>query len=385
MFCPKCGSNIEINDKFCNKCGYNIAANNVIPQPELPSNINEPNQNVQTPPKKPLNKGIVIALVLIPLVLLTIVGTIIFVFVTNRNNKVDEPVTEAVAVSVEAETVANSNYIEYIKKQKAYNTPVEISKQSIDYIESKSDYFANNLPALYYEKCELRSLSSCKYYLPYLFNSIIRVDNVQIIDSSFNDGYSTVYIKEDFTDPSTSEQSIIYGVGYSVGKLPIDSTEGNFTVYLTPIMTAKKDADNDTLVFALSKIEKMVAVQTTEQPNQNNNAANYQPQTPYYSSSPVYYYSAYATVTTRSDDLYIRSSPSVVGKSINTYGHNIVGAARRGTVVSVDRTIVIDGDTWAYIYCTSSSISVGSTYKGGYVSGWARMNGSGYNYLTFID
>lgn len=60
MYCSKCGSNFEVNDKFCSKCGVAVIAINQQPVQEAP-----PAKQVSNGTAKQLSRGVFVALILV--------------------------------------------------------------------------------------------------------------------------------------------------------------------------------------------------------------------------------------------------------------------------------------------------------------------------------
>lgn len=122
MFCKKCGANIPDGSVFCDVCGTRQGTatppdESVMPQPQPIPQQTQPQPAYQQPepmyqqmqPQPPKShKGLIIALIVIGVVLITVITVVGVLLVKSQNDKSSTATTQETAVN-ETEPVANDN------------------------------------------------------------------------------------------------------------------------------------------------------------------------------------------------------------------------------------------------------------------------------------
>ncbi|MCQ2752030.1 MAG: zinc-ribbon domain-containing protein, partial [Coriobacteriales bacterium] len=83
-FCPKCGNQIEANQKFCEKCGAEISSLKSNVKSRDSKTIQKSNNNFKEKKLNGKTKAIILAILLV--VFVAIIALVIFAFNNNADN-----------------------------------------------------------------------------------------------------------------------------------------------------------------------------------------------------------------------------------------------------------------------------------------------------------
>lgn len=281
---------------------------------------------------------------------------ILLVALSIRSNGNSQDNTSLVTESSTTESLAeNSQFASFILRQRVNSYMVDMTQPTLDFIKS-SPIFSQKEGVRY----QYSDWSTQEVLLSYDYNSpeLIMISDTHIIDVNNTDEYATISFAPSEGDINSALPDSTYFVGFC-SKLMADQLDYGhlYSFALVPIMQFTDSLNDTIIVCAIGDCKEGIE---------------------------IYESSQFAKVTTKNNNLLIRSSMEIIGSRVKDNPNNIVGSAEKDSYVEV---LFVDydssGEAWAYIRCYYNVLTGGPYPKGSTVEGYAKIYSGDYYLLTF--